>query len=167
MNAPAKAAPMREEKCTYCKGYGYVIMAPSTTSMGGKEPCPNCTGVKAQIVSPAAPPLTPEQRAEGVAKWCSSTALPLAHPAAPQGDAEPVPKLKGWYPDYVSDADGLERFRRAVQCNDGHDMAAVNHNSLGRLIDTIERLRFERDAARAALAALAPAAIASGREGAE
>ena len=56
-------------------------------------------------------------------------------------------RLKRQYPDYLDDPDGLERFRQAVLTNSGHDMAAVNHNSLGRLLDTIERLRGERDAA--------------------
>lgn len=50
-------------------------------------------------------------------------------------------KLKPQYPDYVDDPDGLARFRQDVIVNDGHDMAPVNYNSLGRLIDTIERLR--------------------------
>jgi len=62
----------------------------------------------------------------------------------------PSPELRTrlkYYPDYIDDPDGLERFRQAVLSNSGHDMAAVNHNSLGRLIDTIERLRRERDAA--------------------
>jgi hypothetical protein len=56
--------------------------------------------------------------------------------------------LKRQYPDYIDDPDGLERFRHDVTRNPGHDMAAVNYNSLGRLIDTIERLRRERDQAR-------------------
>lgn len=50
-------------------------------------------------------------------------------------------KLKPQYPDYLDDPEGLERFRDAVRENRGHDMAAVNHNSLGRLIDTIDRLK--------------------------
>ena len=69
-------------------------------------------------------------------------------PAPTCEDVTQAEKLKGEYPDYLSDPVGLERFRQAVLHNSGHDMAAVNHNSLGRLIDTIERLRFERDEAR-------------------
>lgn len=48
------------------------------------------------------------------------------------------------YPDYIDDADGLERLRQDVKSSSGHDMAALNYNSLGRLIDTIERLRYDR-----------------------
>lgn len=62
----------------------------------------------------------------------------------------PSPELPArlkYYPDYIDDPDGLERFRQAVRSNAGHDMADVNYNSLGRLIDTIERLRSERDTA--------------------
>ncbi|WP_242183311.1 YuiA family protein [Sphingomonas sp. CARO-RG-8B-R24-01] len=68
MNDTPTAAPMREENCTYCKGYGYVIMAPSTTSMGGKEACPQCQGVKAELVAPAAP-MHKEVTQENALKW--------------------------------------------------------------------------------------------------
>lgn len=61
-----------------------------------------------------------------------------------------LPKLKPGYPDYVDDPDGLARFREQVRHGRGHDMAICNNNSLGRLIDTIERLRAERDAALSA-----------------
>jgi len=45
------------------------------------------------------------------------------------------------YPDYIDDPEGLERFRTSViEARDRHDMAPVNFNSLGRLIDTIDRL---------------------------
>jgi len=53
----------------------------------------------------------------------------------------PVPSERlSHYPDYIDDPEGLERFRVSViEARDRHDMAPVNFNSLGRLIDTIDR----------------------------
>ncbi|MCB4863317.1 hypothetical protein K7W03_27480, partial [Sphingobium sp. PNB] len=73
-----------------------------------------------------------------------------------------VRKRLKYYPDFIDDPDGLERLRHDVKTHGGHDMAAVNHNTLGRLIDTIERLRQERDAA---LSSVEPAG--NGREAVE
>lgn len=70
-----------------------------------------------------------------------------AHSPQSRVAAEPVglreakfDRLTG-YPDFIDDPDGLQRLRNAVERNSGHDMATLNHNSLGRLIDTIERLK--------------------------
>lgn len=43
-------------------------------------------------------------------------------------------------PDYLDDAEGLERWRDEARRGSGHDMAPININSLRRLIDTIDRL---------------------------
>lgn len=81
-----------------------------------------------------------------LAKICSEAADLLSpssgEPASVAVEAATFERLK-YYPDFIDDPDGLERLRQAVKSNGGHDMAAVNHNTLGRLIDTIERLRHE------------------------
>lgn len=77
----------------------------------------------------------------------------------PNPNPSPERERLKYYPDYIDDPDGLERFRQAVLSNSGHDMAAVNHNSLGRLIDTIERLRRERDAALSPQTLAAPGEV--------
>jgi hypothetical protein len=63
--------------------------------------------------------------------------------------SEVAAKMKPQYPDYLDDPDGLDRFRQSVRVNSGHDMALVNYNSLGRLIDTIDRLTRQQAEARA------------------
>jgi hypothetical protein len=90
---------------------------------------------------------TPE--VEAIAAW-NTRAAP---PAMDREAVEQIEKLKPGYPDYVDDPDGLDRFREQVKRESGHDMAVCNNNSLGRLIDTIERLRFERDQALSTLSA--------------
>ena len=78
----------------------------------------------------------------------------MTPPPNEQVEAVAQTKRISGYCDYIDDPDGLERFRSGVfEARDRHDMAPVNFNSLARLIDTIERLRSERDAAIAAMPA--------------
>ncbi len=78
-------------------------------------------------------------KAEAVASW-NARALPVVE-AGTELPRLPREKLLYGSPDYLDDPEGLERFRQAVLTHSGHDMAVLNHNSLARLIDTIERLR--------------------------
>lgn len=44
------------------------------------------------------------------------------------------------YPDFVSDREGLERWREIAQEGSGHDMAHANKNTLYRFVQTVDNL---------------------------
>lgn len=100
------------------------------------------------------------------ARHRTSTALPLAHPAAPQGDEG---ELCGPFPTsiWVNRVEGLKSHLRII-ANDARDSEDRHVRRLGRQAEAgiAEADRYLADPDWDA-AALAPAAIASGREGAE
>lgn len=43
------------------------------------------------------------------------------------------------YPDFISDRDGLDRWRESSRKGDGHDMVA-NKNTVHRFVQTVDKL---------------------------
>jgi hypothetical protein len=50
------------------------------------------------------------------------------------------PQLSVWrYPDFISDREGIDRWRASSRVNDGHALVA-NNNTVFRLVQTIDSL---------------------------
>lgn len=53
------------------------------------------------------------------------------------------------YPDFVEDSDGLDRWRQHAREGSGHAMAEANKNTLFRMVQTIDQLKWDLAQARA------------------
>lgn len=115
--------------CPFCGSPAYMHCGSGRDYDRHVIKCDGDTGRVRCPVYPTTGALLP--KAEAITAW-NTRSLPQP--------SELVERLKRQYPTYLNDRDGLKMFRDAVLHADGHDMAAVNHNSLGRLLDTISDL---------------------------